>query len=127
MKKKELILHLIGEISSYILEGYPRRMVISLHQEKDGLHLSVMDDNEHTEEEIEQMINDLNSQKRPELAQYYGQMTGVDFLGASRLNLIGWQVKHTDVTRTDSGIKIDFWLGGDNFDSKHFTIPDKKE
>jgi hypothetical protein len=62
MKKKELILHLIGEISSYILEGYPRRMVISLHQEKDGLHLSVMDDNEHTEEEIEQMINDLNSQ-----------------------------------------------------------------
>jgi hypothetical protein len=54
-------------------------------------------------------------------------MTGVVFLGASRLNLIGWQVKHTDVTRTDSGIKIDFWLGGDNFDSKHFTIPDKKE
>ena len=45
MKRKDLILHLIGEISSYILEEDPMRMVISLHQEKDGLHLSILDDN----------------------------------------------------------------------------------
>ncbi|MDC7124545.1 MAG: hypothetical protein PQJ46_03205 [Spirochaetales bacterium] len=126
MKRRELITHLISEISSYMLESDPMRLVISLHQEEDGLHLSVMDDAEHTDAEIEQMEKDLNSQKRPELAGYYGAMTGHDLLGSSRLNLLGWQVKHTDVTRIDKGIKIDFWLGGDNFDSRQFNIPEKK-
>jgi len=127
MRRKEFILHLIGEISSYILDGDPMRMVISLHQEEDGLHLSVMDDNPHTDEEIQQMEKDLNSQKRPELAGYYGEMSGRDLLGASRLNLLGWQVKHTDVTKTDSGIKIDFWLGGDRFDSRRFSMPNPED
>lgn len=126
MRRRELVTHLISEISSYVLEGDPMRMVISLHQEEDGLHLSVMDDAPHTDEEIEQMEKDLNSQKRPELAGYYGAMTGRDLLGASRLNLLGWQVKHTDITRIDKGIKIDFWLGGDRFDSRQFNIPEKK-
>ncbi len=126
MRRQELITHLISEISSYVLERDPMRMVISLHQEEDGLHLSVMDDASHTDEEIEQMEKDFNSQKRPELAGYYGAMTGRDLLGASRLNLLGWQVKHTDVSRTDSGIKIDFWLGGDRFDTRQFNIPEKE-
>ena len=126
MRRRELITHIISEISSYVLEGDPMRMVISLHQEEDGLHLSIMDDSPHTDEEIEQMEKDLNSQKRPELAGYYGEMTGRDLLGASRLNLLGWQVKHTDISRIDKGIKIDFWLGGDRFDSRQFNIPDKK-
>ncbi|HAK46317.1 MAG TPA: hypothetical protein DCO79_10430 [Spirochaeta sp.] len=126
MRRKDLISHLINEISNYVLESDPMRMVISLHQEEDGLHLSIMDDAPHSDEEIEQMEKDLNSQKRPELAGYYGSMTGRDLLGASRLNLLGWQVKHTDVNRIDKGIKIDFWLGGDRFDSKQFTIPEKE-
>ncbi|MDA3849725.1 MAG: hypothetical protein PF447_00465 [Spirochaetaceae bacterium] len=126
MKRKDLILNLISEISSYILEEDPMRMVLSLHQEEDGLHLAVIDDNEHSDEEIQKMERALNSQKRPELAGYYGAMTGHDLLGSSRLNLLGWQIKHSDVTRTGSGIKIDLWLGGDRFDSRQFTIPDKK-
>ena len=125
MRRRELITHIISEISSYVLEGDPMRMVISLHQEEDGLHLSIMDDSPHSDEEIEQMEKDLNSQKRPELAGYYGEMTGRDLLGASRLNLLGWQVKHTDITRIDKGIKIDFWLGGERFDSRQFNIPDQ--
>jgi len=124
MKRKDLILHLIGEISSYLLEEDPMRLVISLHQEQDGLHLCVIDDNEHSDEEIEKMNRNLNSRKRPELAGYYGAMTGQDLLGSSRLNLLGWQLKHADVTRTGNGIKIDLWLGGDRFDSQKFTIPD---
>lgn len=126
MKRKDFLLHLIGEISSYILEEDPMRMVISLHQEKEGLHLCVIDDNEHSDEEITKMNIALNSRKRPELASYYGAMTGQDLLGSSRLNLLGWQLKHTDVTRTGNGIKVDLWLGGDQFDSKKFTIPEKK-
>jgi hypothetical protein len=39
MKTKEYVLHLLAEISNYVLEGKPSRMVISLHQEEDGLHL----------------------------------------------------------------------------------------
>ena len=123
MKRKDFILHLIGEISSYLLEENPMRLVISLHQEKEGLHLSVMDDNSHTDEEIEKMEKDLNRPKRPELSGYYGAMTGQDLLGSSRLDLLGWQVKHTDVSRTSSGIKVDIWLGGDKFDSERFNIP----
>ena len=72
MRRRDLITHVISEISSYVLEADPMRMVISLHQEEDGLHISVMDDATHTDEEIEQMEKDLNSQKRPELAGYYG-------------------------------------------------------
>ena len=125
MRRKDFILHLIGEISSYLLEENPMRLVISLHQEKDGLHLSVMDDNSHTDEEIAKMEKDLNRPKRPELASYYGAMTGQDLLGSSRLDLLGWQVKHVDVSRTSSGIKIDLWLGGDKFDSGRFNIPKK--
>lgn len=125
MKRKDFILHLIGEISSYILEGDPMRMVISLHQETDGLHLAILDDSEHSDEEIEKMNKALNSRKRPELAGYYGAMTGQDLLGSSRLNLLGWQLKHSDVTRSGNGIKIDLWLGGDRFDSRKFTIPDQ--
>ncbi|WP_028974785.1 hypothetical protein [Spirochaeta cellobiosiphila] len=127
MKRQDLILHLIGEISKYILDEDPMRMVISLHQESDGLHLCVIDDNEHTDEEIERMNRALNSRKRPELAGYYGAMTGHDLLGSSRLNLLGWQLKHSDVTRTNNGIKIDLWLGGDRFDSDKFSIPKKEE
>lgn len=128
MNRKDIILHLLGEISSYILDGDPSRMVISLHQEEDGLHLCVIDNNgDHTDEEIEKMEQALNSQKRPELAGYYGAMTGHDLLGASRLDLLGWQVKHGDVSRTDSGIKIDLWMGGDEFQSDKFTIPEHKK
>jgi len=126
MKRKDFVLQLIGEISSYILEEDPMRMVISLHQETDGLHLCIIDDNEHSDAEIEKMTKALNSRKRPELAGYYGAMTGQDLLGSSRLNLLGWQLKHADVTRTGSGIKIDLWLGGDGFDSQKFTIPEKE-
>jgi hypothetical protein len=123
MKRKDFVLHLIGEMANYILDENPMRMVISLHQEKDGLHLCVLDDNKHSDQEIEEMRKALNSPKRPELAAYYGAMTGHDLLGTSRLNLLGWQVKHADVNRTDSGIKIDLWIGGSNFDSDRFTIP----
>lgn len=126
MKRKDLILNLISEISSYILDENPMRMVVSLHQEEEGLHLCVIDDNEHTDEEIIKMEKALNSRKRPELAGYYGAMTGHDLLGSSRLNLLGWQIKHSDVTRTSNGIKIDLWLGGEQFDSRQFNIPDKK-
>ena len=126
MKRKDLILHLIGEISSYILDEDPMRMVISLHQEEDGLHLCIIDDNEHSDDEIKRMEKALNSRKRPELAGYYGAMTGHDLLGSSRLNLLGWQIKHSDVTRTGNGIKIDLWLGGDSFDSRQFNIPERE-
>ena len=125
MKRKEYILHLISGISDYILKKDPRRMVISLHKEEDGLHLSIMDDNEHSDEEIGNIERQLNSSKRPELAGYYGAMTGQDLLGNSRLDLLGWQVKHSDITRIDKGIKIDLWVGGERFQSHKFNIPKK--
>lgn len=126
MKRKDIILNLLSEMSSYILEGDPQRMVISLHQEESGLHLCILDSNEHSDEEITRVEKILNSQKRPELAGYYGAMTGHDLLGSTRLDLLGWQVKHADVSKTDSGIKIDLWMGGEEFQSEHFTIPEKE-
>lgn len=127
MKRKDIIMNLISEMCSYMLDDDPRRLVISLHQEEEGLHLSIMDENEHSDEEVAKMEKALNSKKRPELAGYYGAMTGHDLLGTSRLDLLGWQIKHADVSRIDRGIKIDLWLGGDGFDGKKFTIPDKKK
>ncbi len=125
-RRKDIILHLLSEIASYILEGDPQRMVVSLHQEESGLHLCVIDSNQHSDEEIAKMEKMLNSQKRPELAGYYGAMTGQDLLGGSRLDLLGWQIKHADVTRVDCGIQIDLWMGGDEFQSHKFTIPTKE-
>ncbi|MFO7729975.1 MAG: hypothetical protein R6V86_04325, partial [Spirochaetia bacterium] len=91
--KKDYILHLISEISNYILESSPKRMVISLHQEYDGLHLAVLDDHERSDEDIEEISKTLNTGARPELSEYYGSMGGTDLVGAARLNLIGWQIK----------------------------------
>lgn len=126
MQRKDIILHLLSEMASYILDGDPQRMVVSLHQEETGLHLCLIDSNEHSDDEIARMENMLNSQKRPELAGYYGAMTGHDLLGNSRLDLLGWQIKHADVERVDCGIKIDLWMGGDEFQSHQFTIPEDK-
>ena len=127
MKRRDQILQLIGEMASFMLEENPMRLVISLHQEEDGLHLAVFDDNDHTDEEIAALERTLNSRKRPELSAYYGAMTGHDLLGSARLDLLGWSIKHADVTKMHQGIKIDLWIGGDRFDSRQFTIPEKKE
>ncbi len=127
MRRQDIILNLLSEMSSYILSGDPQRMVISLHQEESGLHLCVLDSNEHSDEEVEKLEKTLNSQKRPELAGYYGAMTGHDLLGSSRLDLLGWQVKHADVSKTDSGIKIDLWMGGEEFESQKFSMPKKDQ
>jgi hypothetical protein len=127
MKTKEYIIHLISEISNYVLQSNPKRMVINLHKETDGLHLAVLDDTVRDDKEIASMTKTLNASARPELAEYYGSMAGSDLLGAARLNLIGWQIKRADVSRTDSGTKIDLWLGSDRFDSSRFSIPDEDE
>jgi hypothetical protein len=126
MKTKEYIMHLLTEISKFILEDEPSRMVISLHQEPDGLHLSVMDSTVRSDSELEAISRALNTQARPELADYYGQMAGNDLVGAARLNLIGWQVKKADVERIDKGTKIDLWLGSERFDSSRFSVDKRK-
>jgi hypothetical protein len=119
MLRREFLLHLITEMSNFILDGNPSRMDISLHQEKDGLHLSVVDNIPRSEEEIEEISHSLNKTKRPELAGYYGSMVGHDLLGKSRLELLGWQVKHGDVSRHNDGIRIDLWVGNENFIPKN--------
>jgi hypothetical protein len=123
VKTKEYIMHLLAEISNFMLEEHPARMVISLHQEPDGLHLSAMDSTPRTDADLETINRALNGSVRPELSEYYGQMAGNDLVGAARLNLIGWQVKHADVGRIDGGTKIDLWLGSDRFDSSQFSKP----
>lgn len=127
MNRKDFILHLVGEVAHYVLESDPMRMVISLHQEEDGLHLAVLDDRPRDDAEIESMRAALNKTRRPELAGYYGSMAGFDPLGSARLDLVGWQVKHGTVTRTDEGTKIDLWLGGDRFDPASFSMPPEEE
>ena len=123
MNRTEFVLQLIGEISHYILDADPMRMVVSLHQEEDGLHLAVLDSVERSDKELTEIRQALNRKSRPELAGYYGNLAGYDSLGEARLNLIGWQVKGADVAALDSGTKIDIWLGGDRFDPTSFTIP----
>jgi len=127
MQSKEYLLHIIGEISNYILESKPRRMVISLHQEDDGMHLSVVDNNVRTDSELQEINKALNTGTRPEFAEYYGTMGGSDMLGTARLNIIGWQIKHADVSRTQSGTKIDLWVGSDRFDASYFNIPEDSQ
>ena len=124
MNRKEYILHLIGEVAHFVLDGDPKTMVISLHQEEDGLHLAVFDDTPRTDEEIRSMQDALGGTRRPELAGYYGGMAGFDLLGAGRLNLIGWQVKHADVGRVGDTTRINLWLGGERFKPDRFTIAD---
>ena len=123
MQNKEYLLHLIGEISNFILESQPHRMVISLHQQEDGMHLAVMDNQVRPDTELEDISKALNTTARPEMEDYYGSMGGSDMLGAARLSLVGWKIKHADVSRTQEGTKIDLWLGSERFDASYFTIP----
>jgi hypothetical protein len=122
VKRAEFLLHLIGQIAHYVLDADPNRMVISLHQEEDGVHLAVFDDQERSDDELESIRDALNKPKRPELAAYYGSMAGYDMLGKVRLDLIGWQIKGATVSRSDSGTRIDLWLGGDRFQADQFSI-----
>jgi hypothetical protein len=123
VNRKDFILHLIGEVAHYVLETNPMRMVISLRQEEDGLHLAILDDRPRDDAEIESMQAALNKGRRPELAGYYGSMAGYDMLGSARLDLVGWQVKAGTVSRTSDGTKIDLWLGGDRFDPDSSSMP----
>ncbi len=123
MKKRELLVHLISELSSYFLQDKPRQMVISLHQEEDGIHLAVTDDRKRSEEEMAAIEHSLNSARRPELAGYYGEMAGHDLLGSARLNLIGWQIKHADVLRLEEGgMLLNLWIGGEGFEPEKFNM-----
>ena len=123
MKRKEFLGRLIGELTNFILEGNPLRMVISLHQEEDGAHVSIFDDHKRSEKELEMIRSALNPKaRRPELAEYYGLMAGHDMTWEARLKLIGWQVKHASVQNSDSGIQIDLWLGSDAFNPADFTL-----
>ncbi|MDD3424234.1 MULTISPECIES: hypothetical protein [Sphaerochaeta] len=127
MKRKEFLGRLIGEVTNFLLEGNPLRLVVSLHQEDDGAHISFFDDRPRSEEEIQRIYNSLNPQKsRPELAEYYGLMAGHDMAWDARLKLIGWQIKHASVDNSDSGLRIDLWLGSDAFNPENFTL-NKKE
>ena len=127
MNRRDFILQLISEVAHYLLDADPMRMVISLHQEEDGLHIAVMDSVKRDEEELETIRKSLNNNNRPELAGYYGSLAGHDSLGKARLNLIGWQLKGADVSCTDSGTKIDLWLGGERFNPAHFSINEDSE
>ena len=123
MKRKEYLVHLISEVSSFILQGNPRKMVVSLHQEADGIHLAVIDDKPRSEAEIKDIERSLNAARRPELAGYYGEMAGHDLLGSARLNLVGWQIKHADVMKTpEGGVMLNLWVGGDDFEYAKFNI-----
>jgi len=123
MKRREFIVHLISEVSSFILQDQPRKMVVSLHQEADGIHLAVIDDRPRTDAEIKAIERSLNTSRRPELAGYYGEMAGHDLLGSARLNLVGWQIKHADVMKTpDGGIMLNLWIGGEGFEYTKFSL-----
>ena len=126
MKRKEFLNRLIGEVSSFLLEGNPLRMVISLHQEEDGAHLSFFDDRQRSEEELKRIRNALNTKNnRPEMAEYYGMMAGHDTSWDARLKLIGWQIKQATVQHSDFGIQIQLWLGSDSFNHSQFSIGEK--
>lgn len=123
MKRREFLVHLISEVSSFILQGQPRKMVISLHQEDDGIHLAVIDDRQRSDAEIKEIERSLNAARRPELAGYYGEMAGHDLLGSARLNLVGWQIKHADVMKTpEGGVMLNLWIGGEAFEYQKFTL-----
>lgn len=123
MKRREFLVHLISEVSSFLLQGEPRKMVVSLHQEADGIHLAVLDDRHRSDEEIKKIERSLNASRRPELAGYYGEMAGHDLLGSARLNLVGWQIKQADVMRTpDDGIMLNLWIGGESFEFQKFSM-----
>jgi hypothetical protein len=122
LKRTDFLLHLMSQIAHYVLDEDPTRMVISLHQEEDGLHLAVLDDINRSDDELEAIRKALNGQERPELAAYYGSMAGYDMLGKVRLDLIGWQIKAATVGRSDSGTRIDLWLGGDRFEPEQFSL-----
>ncbi len=123
MKRKEILGRLIGEVTNFLLEGNPLRMVVSLHQEDDGAHLSFFDDQKRSDAEIQKINKALHpKQSRPELAEYYGLMAGHDVTWDARLQLIGWQIKQATVSNSDSGLRIDLWLGSDAFNPEQFTI-----
>ena len=123
MKRKKFLSRLIGEMTGFLLESNPLRLVISLHQEDDGAHITFFDDRERTNAEVRRITEALNPKKvRPELADYYGAMAGSTLNIDARLKLIGWQVKHATVSNSESGIKIDLWLGSDAFNPQDFTV-----
>lgn len=125
MNRREFILKLITEIAHYILEAGPMRMVISLHQEEDGLHLAILDNVQRDETELGKIRRSLNDPGRPELAGYCGSMAGYDSLVSARLNLIGLQVEGADANSTQSDTKIDLLLGGDRFNPASFSIEER--
>ncbi|MEJ5273168.1 MAG: hypothetical protein WH035_03485 [Spirochaetota bacterium] len=123
MKQVEMIVKIISEVAHFILQEDPNRMVISLHKEKDGIHLAILDDKKRSKKEIENLKRTISIGQRPELSGYYGNLAGNNLLGEARLDLIGWQVKYIDLSETRDGLKIDIWIGSEEFDKDKFNIP----
>lgn len=123
MKQVEMIVKIISEVAHFILQEDPNRMVISLHKEKGGIHLAILDDKKRSKKEIENLKRTISIGQRPELSGYYGNLAGNNLLGEARLDLIGWQVKFIDLNETRDGLKIDIWVGSEDFDNDKFNIP----
>jgi len=127
-RKKEFIGRLIGEMTNYLLESDPLMLVVSLHHEQDGAHISFFDDRIRTDKELKKINDALNPKNsRPELAGYYGSMAGNSMSWSGRLDLIGWQIKGASVKNSSTGIHIDLWLGSDEFMPEQFTINQNKK
>jgi hypothetical protein len=123
VNKKEFLLHLIGEMSNFFLEGNPAKMVISLHKEPDGLHLRF---STITNGPPKSWIWYDPPQQQPKTGTggYYGNLAGFDFLGGARLDLVGLADQTRGCGSIDRGTRIDLWLGGSGFDPTNFSIPD---
>ena len=123
MKRKKFLSRLIGEMTGFLLESNPLRLVVSLHQEEDGAHITFFDDTQRTDAEIKRIKEALNPKKvRPELADYYGAMAERHAQHRCPSQAHRLADRHATVSNSESGIKIDLWLGSDAFNPQDFTV-----
>ena len=82
MKRKDFLGRLIGELTNFMLEGNPLRLVVSLHQEDDGAHISFFDDRPRSEKELDQI-------RKASHPKYRGSASDVAKAGINLLNETG--------------------------------------
>lgn len=110
LKQKQKIIHLLGELLQYSLQGEPQKVVITIEDLSDRVQITVEDCGaERSDEECWRAQCLLNAPYRNEMRDYYSGLAGEETVGPCDLRVVRMMVDGGTIESGDSGTRLSVW------------------
>ena len=109
-KQKARITHVLHELLHYALEAKTSRLVVTIEELDDQVHLTVEETGiPATPKQIRQANQLLNAPERSELSDYYSGLAGEETCTVCDLRVVALMVDGGHVEASDTGTRIRVW------------------